>query len=187
MRLSAGLALAVLVVAGATACGSGGHDSGVASANGTARASSSATGGANGGTADPDAPVKYAKCMRENGVPDFPDPKQNDGGFQMQAPSGADPEAMKAASAKCKQYLPDGGAQPKSDPQAVEKMRQYAKCMRDNGIANFPDPDPASGQLVMDDKSGISPDDPKFKAATQACQNVLPSRGPNNVHTGGPS
>jgi hypothetical protein len=47
--------------------------------------------------------------MRENGVPDFPDP-QADGGIRIQAGPGTgidpDSQAFKDAQAKCEQYMP---------------------------------------------------------------------------------
>jgi hypothetical protein len=54
--------------------------------------------------------LKYAECMRANGVPNFPDPKAG-GGFLFTAGAGFDPSspAFKAAQATCKELLPDGG------------------------------------------------------------------------------
>ena len=61
---------------------------------------------------------KYAQCMRENGVPNFPDP--SDEGMMIDGDKlGMDPrsDAFKAADQKCQQYAPmrpgggdDGGA-----------------------------------------------------------------------------
>ncbi|GAA3450496.1 hypothetical protein [Dactylosporangium matsuzakiense] len=59
---------------------------------------------------------KYAQCMRENGVPNFPDP-QEEGGFMINSDQlGVDPrgEQMKKAEQACEQYRGDkpgeGGA-----------------------------------------------------------------------------
>ena len=62
--------------------------------------------------------LKYSQCMREQGIPDFPDPKA-DGSLQIQAVPGSDldPETPKfqAANKACEEYQPKGsGGQQKS-------------------------------------------------------------------------
>jgi hypothetical protein len=55
---------------------------------------------------------KYAQCMRDNGVPDFPDP--TDQGFQLDGNKfPPDDPKMKAANAKCSKLMPQppGGGQ----------------------------------------------------------------------------
>ena len=81
--------------------------------------------------------------MRANGVPNFPDP-QPGGGFSF--PVSPAP-AFAAAKAKCQKLLPNGGAPPPFDPQALVQLRQIAVCMRRHGVPDFPDPEraPASG------------------------------------------
>lgn len=71
-------------------------------------------GGGNG-PVDPkfqEKALKYSQCMREHGVPKFPDP-QPDGGLLVRAGNGVDPNSptFKAADKACKQLLPnvDGG------------------------------------------------------------------------------
>lgn len=50
---------------------------------------------------------KYAKCMRENGVPGFPDPGA-DGGIKLDTRNGIDPQsaAFKNAEQKCTSLRP---------------------------------------------------------------------------------
>jgi hypothetical protein len=56
--------------------------------------------------------LRYARCMRAHGVPDFPDP-QPGGGIQASARPGSDLDPnsplYKAADKACKHYLPGGG------------------------------------------------------------------------------
>ena len=62
-----------------------------------------------------------------------------------------------------------------SDPQ--QAVLAYAKCMRQHGI-NMADPKLSAGDRVGSLlPEGVSPDDPKFKAAQQACQQYLPNGG----------
>lgn len=55
--------------------------------------------------------LKYAACMRANGVPNFPDPTISNGHVQMSLPSGVDtssPQFMQATQA-CMSDLPGAG------------------------------------------------------------------------------
>jgi hypothetical protein len=89
--------------------------------------------------------VKFAQCMRDNGV-DMPDPEDDGkGGVAMRAmpadEAGADGQASKFETAHnaCKQFLPNGGEYKPPSPEEQDKIRQQAKCMRDKGH-NWPDP-----------------------------------------------
>jgi hypothetical protein len=61
-----------------------------------------------------EAILAFAKCMRKNGVPKFPDPKINGGQVQMgiDPSSGVDPNSasFKAAQAKCGSAMPGGAS-----------------------------------------------------------------------------
>jgi hypothetical protein len=59
----------------------------------------------------------------------------------------------------------------------------FARCMRQHGI-NVPDPNPNGGGIVVKGGPGtLNPDDPKFKAAQQACQKLLPNAGKGGTLT----
>jgi hypothetical protein len=58
-----------------------------------------------------------------------------------------------------------------------EKAMQFAQCMRDNGVSNFPDPD-ASGALTIDavaNGSSVNPNSATFQQALSACRNLEPA------------
>ena len=61
---------------------------------------------------DRDQALKYAKCMRSHGIPDFPDPDAQ-GRMQIQVSPGSDLEPnsplYQAAVKACRQYQPGGG------------------------------------------------------------------------------
>jgi hypothetical protein len=66
--------------------------------------------GGGGGELDPETAEQmraYAQCMRDNGVPEFPDP--GSGGLQVRVggPDGLDPEAMEAAEEACRDLRPE--------------------------------------------------------------------------------
>jgi hypothetical protein len=58
-----------------------------------------------------------------------------------------------------------------------EKAMEFAACMRDHGVAEFPDPD-AAGELTADAVANDSPVDtsaPAFEQALGACKDLQPS------------
>lgn len=137
---------------------------------------------------------QFAQCMRDNGI-DMPDPQVNDdGNFSVQigpgtgkapadqGPSKEDQQQMQKAMEACQKYAPFGGdGSAKIDPEMIEKMREFAKCMRDNGVENFPDPQDNGGITVQaggpGSDNGLNPDDPTFQAAQEKCKSILPDGG----------
>jgi hypothetical protein len=147
MRLLATAALLSLALALAGCGGS--------SSPGVARLSpANSSGGTSteGGGSSPEGPASvqqavlaFAKCMRANGVPNFPDPNPGGEGFRL--PAGANPSSplFKAAQAKCHKLLPGGGppgpgTTTNPSPQTLAKFLRIARCMRRNGVYDFPDP-----------------------------------------------
>ena len=59
------------------------------------------------------------------------------------------------------------GSQPLPDE---PDLQAFSQCMRDNGIAEFPDPGPDGISL---DRLRVDPDSPQFKAAKAACNDLL--------------
>jgi hypothetical protein len=118
--------------------GGGASSTASAAANaGAATTSASSSPGSSPSPAQPDRNLlNFARCMRANGVPNFPDPKPG-GGFRF--PASPAP-AFAAAQAKCQKLLANGGAPPPFDPQALVQLHQIAICMRQHGVPDFPDP-----------------------------------------------
>ncbi|WP_283137549.1 hypothetical protein [Rhizohabitans arisaemae] len=136
MRIQTLLAVVPLALA-LTACGTTAKNDGVASANGGTTAPS--------GSAKPTdrraAALKFAQCMRENGI-DMKDPGP-DGGFTYNT-SAEQQETAKKAEAKCRPLLKDAFADAgtqKVDPEYLDKLTKFAQCMRENGI-DMKDPGP---------------------------------------------
>jgi hypothetical protein len=124
---------------------------------------------ASGASASGDRAVQFARCMRENGVPDFPDPVDGrivTDGVQL------DRAAMQAAHAACQELAPegDGGA----NPRMQEQILAFSQCMRDNGVPDFPDPQ-GPGRLLV--PRTIDTESPQFEQARQACQDELRGSG----------
>lgn len=159
---------AAIVIAGSglTACGGSG---GSGSSGSTASGSGS---GANARGAAETKAVKFAECMRKNGVPDFPDPVDGRIVFtRKKGEGGPDPDSpqFKAAQERCKQFAPQNEAGAGGND---ARMLKFVQCMRRNGVPNFPDPQ--NGRILMKPGQGVDPDSPQFKAAQKTCQKELP-------------
>ncbi|MFC0529432.1 hypothetical protein [Phytohabitans kaempferiae] len=173
-RTAWAVAAAVLALALAGCGGDGGSDGGgIASAGGTAGPAPGASPSA--GKDSYEAMLEFTECMRGEGI-EMDDP-QPGGGVQLRL-RGSDPAKAEAAMAKCRHLMPNGGEMRRADPERIEQARQYSKCMRDNGVPGFPDPDPETGGIMMraGPGSGLDPDDPAFAAAQKTCEKLRPVR-----------
>lgn len=156
---------ALLVVASLAGC------SGSKAAGGGPSGSSSAGGGPGFQQA-----LAYAKCMRDNGVPDYPDPQPGNGGRVILAPGGSsDNPKSQAAQQACRDKMPQGVGAARGGPVDTAKVMAWAQCIRANGVPNFPDPDVANGQIKINIGSlGMQPDDPRLAKASDACKDKSP-------------
>jgi hypothetical protein len=167
------LALVTAALVALSACGGASDDSGgVASANGGGSASARAS--ASPSADDREQGLKFAQCMRTNGVPEFPDPDPK-GGFSGMADKFDEPAVEKALEA-CRAQLP-GGRRAAGDPQTQENLRKLAQCLRDLGY-DVPDPDPNDPGAMMDG-AAIDRTDPKVREDLKTCQDKL------GLHFGG--
>ena len=122
------------------AAGTGGTSSASSTTTGTGTTSSGSTAPSVGS-----GPLAFARCMRANGVPNFPDPSSGSSGA-FQIPAGANPSspAFRAAQAKCQKLMGGGppvpGTTTHPSPQTLAKLVRIAQCMRQHGISDFPDP-----------------------------------------------
>ncbi len=121
--------------------------------------------------------LAFSRCMRANGVPNFPD--QGSGGIETEGNAQTltvngitvSAPAYRAARGKCQKYMPHQTANPVQEAQARAGALRFARCMRRHGVPNFPDPKFFSGhdgnQVVY--LPGINPKAPAFEAAAKAC------------------
>jgi hypothetical protein len=164
----AALAL-IAMVALLSACGS-------SAPSGTGSGSS---GGGNNTAADAQKAVKFAKCMRINGVSEFPDPGASgkvtiDG---IVNGSSLDPStpAFKQAISACKDLEPAGFMGGKRSAQQQDAALKFAQCIRENGVNDFPDP--VNGQPLVDTDRIPSSNQPGgmtiLNAAMQKCRGFV--------------
>jgi hypothetical protein len=96
--------------------------------------------------------LKFSDCMRDNGVSGFPDPGASgeltiDGVLNG---SSLDPDApaWKAAIEACKDLQPQGFTGDHDVSAEEQETRlEFAQCIRDNGVPDFPDP--AEGEPLV--------------------------------------
>lgn len=170
---TAGLVAVALVLALAACGGDGGGESnGVASLGGQNGTTGTTT---TTGSQDPQqAALEYTQCMRENGV-DMADPSP-DGELRLNVGRG-NREKVENAQRKCEPLLENARPRLTEEQQNLmqEAQLEFAKCMREHGI-DMPDPVFGEGGRVtqrLTPGSGMSPEDPKFKEAEEACEPIV--------------
>ncbi|TYB42889.1 hypothetical protein [Actinomadura chibensis] len=159
----------VAVLVGGAGCGGGDDGGGVASAGGAAAGGVSASPSAS--LSAEDSRLKFAQCMRENGV-DVPDPGSGDASA-LRLGKGAGREKLQAALKQCQQWLQAGGKLPDmKDPKKRDQYVEFAQCMREHGV-DMPDPGP-DGKIRLPSE-GV--DRGAVEKARKACQGSLPGAG----------
>jgi hypothetical protein len=145
---------------------------------------SSENGGSSGGNANAanqEQAVKFAECMRDNGVSEFPDPDASGSltidGIVNGSKLDTSTPPWTTAIAACKDLQPSGFMGDKRSPDEQEAALEFAQCMRDNGVEDFPDPAP-DGALIdttrIPSAAGRGARSiPGFDAATAACSDAF--------------
>jgi hypothetical protein len=159
------LPLVALVVAG---CGGGSKAAETGSGSASAPAGSSSGSDVNAQLA------RFSQCMRQHGEPDFPDQRTVNGRIQLTLPQGMNPSSaqFQQAMQACRSLAPaQQNGSGSADSAQQDQLVKFVKCMRKNGVPNFPDPT-KGGQTVV---TGIDPSSPQFQTAMQACQSLIPA------------
>jgi hypothetical protein len=141
------------------------------------------SGGGNNTAANAQKAVKFAECMRSNGVSQFPDPSAsgkltidavaNGSGLNTSTP------AFQQAISACKNLEPAGFTGSKRSSQQQQAGLKFAQCVRANGVPDFPDPLP-NGPLVDTNRipSAAQPGGMSaLHAAMQKCRDVAAAAG----------
>jgi hypothetical protein len=148
------------------------------------------TGTGASGRSKRDALVAFSACMREHGVPKFPDPQVSGNGMSLSiGHETADAPHFKAAQRVCQRLLPNGGVTPPQEQaRHLRDGLAFARCMREHGVGRFPDPKVAAdGGIEWDfgPETGVDPNSPQFKSAQQACRNLFLGEPPPPTGGGG--
>jgi hypothetical protein len=133
----------------------------------------------------PNVPISMSRCMRANGVPNFPDPREGPNGGGVGWPGGgpvmissdvllimgqriAGPVVASAAQT-CKEYMAPSGAPPALSESQRQAAIAQADCMRRHGLPNFPDPTFSGPNQQLNLGPGLNPQSPAVEQAAKAC------------------
>jgi hypothetical protein len=166
-RAAIGVGLgAMLLLAGLAGC----------SASGGSAGATTTTGGQQNAAA---LWRELVRCARANGMPNLPDP-QIDSNGRANFPNGTPepPASVRRACQSIYDRLPpsardDEEARPPADVQA---LLRFARCMREHGVADFPDPDAEGDFSVKPGSTNLDPKSPGFERALQACRQLDPNQ-----------
>ena len=116
--------------------------------------------------------VKFAECLRANGVPHFPDPDpKGETNFGVDV-SG---EVWLKAVDACKALKPPGALSSKRSPKQQSAGLRFARCVRNHGVRDFPDP--VNGEPLIDTYKIPSSNKPGgmtiLNAATHKCGHFI--------------
>ena len=137
-------------------------------------------GGAASAASAEEAALKFARCMREQGI-DFPDPGTGEEGFTQVGPAPGDEprneSRFRDAEKACAKYRDAMRPPELSDEQESEMQEaalRHARCMREHGV-DFPDPQfpDEGGAVVKIGQDGVDPTTPRFRAAEEKCRGLL--------------
>lgn len=139
--------------------------------------------GGNNTLADAQKAVKFAECMRSNGVGEFPDPGASGkltidaiaNGSKLNTSSPAFTQAISA----CKALEPAGFTGGKRSAAQQSAGLRFARCIRENGVKDFPDP--VNGEPLVDTNRIPSAADPGgrsiLNAAMRQCRGWAAAAG----------
>ncbi len=128
--------------------------------------------------------LNFAQCMREEGI-DFPDPSFDiDGNPEFDNLDIENEEEFEEALTNCEDILrnalPDQfDLDPEVEAALVDASLEFSKCMRDEGISNFPDPTPGEFGFFAFRDADIEWTSDEVQEAFEICQpeNPLDSIG----------
>ena len=118
---------------------------------------------------------ELVRCARANGMPNLPDP-QIDSNGRASFPNGTPdpPASVRRACQSIYDRLPASARGDEERPPAdMQALLRYARCMREHGVADFPDPD-ADGRFPLP-ASLRQGKTPRFLRAMQACRQLNPN------------
>jgi hypothetical protein len=173
----AALATLAVVLAG---CGNGSTGTG----------NTTATSGGNGTASIHEKAVKFAECMRANGVSAFPDPDPSVALTIDAVVNGSslDPNsvAWKRAIGACKNLELPGFTGGKVTPRQRTARLKFAQCMRDKGVPDFPDPAPNRPLIDTNRIPSLAGKDPRsdvgLNAAMHKCRDFAAAAGVTGGH-----
>ncbi|MFC6015639.1 hypothetical protein ACFP2T_05465 [Plantactinospora solaniradicis] len=121
--------------------------------------------------------TEAAKCARENGRPDWPDPQLDDNGewafpedvLDTRPPAACDDLFRSAKGAAPPSRAPLSAAD-------MDQLRKWAECIRSHNIPNWPDPD-SEGVFIPPSDMHPLENNSAWRGARTACKSQEPPNG----------
>jgi hypothetical protein len=193
-RRAAVLAVAAGIISLAAACGGSPSSAGSGGSSNTGTLPSTSTGTSlstaassagsgsspgTGGSTQGQQDLAFARCMRSDGVTDFPDPGSN-GQFPAISPQMEETQQFGNGFNACKHLLPDGGVSKAQED--GPQLLKFAQCMHAHGVPSYPEPGAVDPYSVLAPNTavnslkvaGVNPNSPAVQAAVQACERANP-------------
>jgi hypothetical protein len=127
------------------------------------------------------AAIAYTQCMRSHGVPEYPGPNSS-GDLPKIIPAqvsqlGVSESQFTAAGKACQSLWPYQAPTQAQGEQELTNDLKFARCMRANGLPNFPDPITTSSgrvEFVLSiSKLGANPESPLVQTKAHACEHQV--------------
>ena len=167
------VALAVIGLALATAACGGSPKASVARLSTTTTAVRSGTA-AVGGPSNGDF-VRYAACLRSHGVLNFPDDPASPVIRALKQSGGMSSPEFQSAERACAKYAHHGAPPPQITTHDQADYLKAASCMRNHGVAGFPDPVFSSGNVNFPVPQSINTNSTQFRRAREICEMLIPA------------
>lgn len=147
------------------------------------------SGASDSGEVTEEQALEYAECMRDNGVPDFPDPTvDDDGNVQIFGGGGGgqpsfdfQSQGFQDATEACRDLIPEQTFSRGDQSEFQDQLLELTECLRDQGLT-VDDPDFSSGGGFGGGGGGLfgdlDQDDPKVQAALEECQGAFGGQTP---------
>lgn len=122
----------------------------------------------------PDDIMRQINCFRAHGLPNYPDPTYDPADGRWHFPDNQ-PALTPQVRQACASVMPENTPASPIPTAQLNDLLNFAKCMRAQGIANWPDP--AVDGVFHPSNDLNKKGDPVLSAAERSCDHFLASSG----------
>jgi hypothetical protein len=119
--------------------------------------------------------VKYAACLRSHGVLNFPDDPASPAARALKESGAMSSAQFQSAARACEKYAHHEAPPPQLTTHDQADYLNAAACMRNHGIAAFPDPVFANGSVDFPISQGMNTNSTPFRRAREICEKLIPA------------
>jgi hypothetical protein len=119
--------------------------------------------------------LRFARCARSHGAPDFPDPNVNSRGYASFPDPGQVKQETLRVQGACGAILGQLPASARNSPVTAAQLRQlkaFARCLRSHGMPAWPDPKPDGTFPIVGSPLAAGGKTQALINAEQACRQV---------------